>query len=107
MAILPIRKGILMSDYNGWTNRETWLVHLWLGEDDYIGQMQNGNGPAHGDVSAQDIIIYIKSWVAKRVEEPRNSEYGFWADMKAYDSKASDINFDELAESLAHDINCN
>ena len=22
-----------MSDYNGWTNKETWLVNLWLGDD--------------------------------------------------------------------------
>lgn len=22
-----------MADYNGWTNYETWLVNLWLGED--------------------------------------------------------------------------
>ena len=22
-----------MSDYNGWTNRETWLINLWLGDD--------------------------------------------------------------------------
>lgn len=22
-----------MTDYNGWTNYETWLVNLWLGED--------------------------------------------------------------------------
>lgn len=21
-----------MSDYNGWKNKETWLVNLWLGE---------------------------------------------------------------------------
>ena len=21
--------------YNGWTNRETWLVNLWLGDDPY------------------------------------------------------------------------
>lgn len=21
-----------MSDYNGWTNKETWLVNLWLGD---------------------------------------------------------------------------
>lgn len=22
-----------MSDFNGWTNKETWLVNLWLGDD--------------------------------------------------------------------------
>lgn len=22
-----------MSGYNGWTNRETWLVNLWFGDD--------------------------------------------------------------------------
>ena len=22
-----------MSDYNGWTNKETWLVHLWYMDD--------------------------------------------------------------------------
>ena len=25
-----------MADYNGWTNKETWLVNLWLG--DYLQQ---------------------------------------------------------------------
>ena len=25
-------------DYNGWKNKETWLVNLWL--DDYLSEMQ-------------------------------------------------------------------
>jgi hypothetical protein len=30
-----------MSDYNGWKNRETWLVNLWLGDDEYLKEQVN------------------------------------------------------------------
>lgn len=26
------------NDYNGWSNRETWLVNLWLSSDDLINK---------------------------------------------------------------------
>lgn len=25
-------RGYIMADYNGWTNRNTWLINLWFGE---------------------------------------------------------------------------
>ena len=28
-----------MTDYNGWTNRETWVINLWLG--DYLQDVAN------------------------------------------------------------------
>jgi len=26
------KRGYIMADYNGWTNRNTWLINLWFGE---------------------------------------------------------------------------
>jgi hypothetical protein len=34
-----IRKEIHMTDYNGWTNRETWIINLYLG--DYFQDVAN------------------------------------------------------------------
>jgi hypothetical protein len=30
-----------MSDFNGWTNKETWLVNLWFG-DDFLQRSEEG-----------------------------------------------------------------
>ena len=37
--LLP--QGATSSTYNGWTNRETWLVYLWLGECDSADEMRD------------------------------------------------------------------
>ena len=32
MLLNQSKKGNKMTDYNGWTNRNTWLINLWFGE---------------------------------------------------------------------------
>ena len=48
--------------YNGWTNRETWLVNLW-----------------HNPESIED-VDYIKD----TLEEEYNQFEGFWGDMVSF-----------------------
>jgi len=54
-----------MSEYNGWTNKETWLVTLWLMPEllEYITDM-TGDGPPP---SMQNIAKQIEEYVGTRV----------------------------------------
>jgi hypothetical protein len=61
-----------MSDYNGWTNRETWLVNLWLGDDEYLKE-QIKELPLH------DAVEMVKSYVEEIVDQHNLS--GFVGDL--------------------------
>lgn len=90
-----------MTDYNGWTNRPTWLVSLWLGEEDFIGQMQLA---CFSEIEASEVKRYIRDWVnRKKLYADRNAAFGFIQDMAGADYDA--INYDELAELITDDIN--
>jgi len=65
--------------YNGWTNRETWLVNIWFGDDDYLT-----------DMSAAE----IQNVVAEYVEEKIGESGGFIYDMINFEC----IDWDELAD---------
>lgn len=71
-----------MSNYNGWTNRATWLVNLWFGEN--LGMMQEDGEEVSAD--------YIESMITEYVDEivPTSS---FIADL----IDLNEINWDELA----------
>lgn len=72
-----------MSDYNGWTNRETWLVNL------YLSEFFEGN---EHDLTVDDMAEYIESTVWELFEDA-NIPHMF-ADFIDLGS----INYRELAE---------
>lgn len=75
--------------YNGWTNKETWLVNLWLGEvlDMYVQE---------GVEVTQD---NIKELVENSLEQ-FNLE-GFAADMM--NCALGEINYHEIASHYSKD----
>ncbi len=77
-----------MTTYNGWANRETWLVNLWFG--DYFAELADG-----GEVIDAD---YIRDFVDEHVAECMGGgRDGFIADML----DMSGIDWGELAEHYA------
>ena len=86
--------------YNGWTNRATWLVALWMNEEDFIGDMQHSLA---SEIEEREVRNKIIDWVYFQRQFREHAEYGFVKDMKG--EKFTDINYSELVESFTDDIN--
>ena len=86
--------------YNGWTNRATWLVALWMNEEDFIGEMQHNRA---SEISVKDVRAKISDWVYFQREYPGPGPFGFMKDMEGEDFAS--IDYDDIAESFTHDIN--
>ena len=76
-----------MSDYNGWTNKETWLVNLWLG-DDFAALSEEGQ-------------IITEAFIRETVEEiceseTKSVEGRFLLDL--LNCALGEINYHELAQ---------
>lgn len=81
--------------YNGWTNRETWLVNLHFGDDDY--SIRDYVQQANGDIST--VADNLESWVRDYVEEALRETHGFISDML----NLSSVNWYELAEGYVQE----
>ena len=71
--------------YNGWTNKETWLVNLWLGDSLEVD----------ADSSIEITPEYIEEVVESLIDEGV-SEYGFIRDL--LNCALGEINYHEIAE---------
>ena len=69
--------------YNGWTNRETWLVNLWFGDELTVMQ-EDGES-----ITAEFIESMVTDYVDQIV--PTSSFVADMIDLQC-------INWDELAE---------
>ena len=80
-----------MSDYNGWKNKETWLVNLWLGD---VFTMDQEDGI---DVTAE----YIEDQVQMQIENSGGVD-GFIADL--LNCSLGEIDYREIAEHYKKDM---
>lgn len=87
-----------MSDYNGWTNRETWLVNMW-----HMGQAKNHFADAglyHVEPSKLEATI---TFMCQESELLRHTPYGLIADFLS--GCWSRVNWHELADHLNEILN--
>ena len=101
---LPNYENVDLEDdtYNGWTNKETWLVNVWLHNDYdlhkyYLGRLNDTYG---GFIS--DIIHELQEIVYDIVREDRPETNGLAYDL--LQSSLNVINYKELAEHYIDDI---
>jgi hypothetical protein len=82
-----------MTGYNGWKNKETWLVNLWLG--DMFSSMQED-----GDKITADLMREVVDEMASAaLEEGAN---GFITDV--LNCALGEIDYRELAAHYADDM---
>ena len=78
--------------YNGWTNKETWLVNLWIGDSLTMDQ-ESGF-----EVTAD----YIEQLVDDMVSETMSSPNGLIADL--LNCALGEIDYHELAEHYDEEV---
>ena len=85
---------LVAGDYNGWSNRETWLASLWLTNDEssYYNMLR---------VLKQDSDCFTKAEsleaLLRLVLEDKASEASFWSDL--LNSAFSRIDWVEIVEN--------
>lgn len=80
--------------YNGWTNYETWLANLWIGE--ICADLQSDLNLDLDDVESGNAAATIKDWFSE-VYLNDAPETGFLAD--AVNAAVSAVNWQEIART--------
>lgn len=101
--------------YNGWSNYETWVVKLWIDNEqphyetvtDQVQAIWAGAGERDEDSSPTlsreqraryDLADWLKGWVHEAFELPTE---GLAADLVG--ATLSEVNWDEMAQSFLED----
>ena len=89
--------------YNGWTNRATWLVPLWI-DNEYgsYKRKQEFLQRCYGsdlEITAARCKLYCRRYL----DATRHAEYGLWQDLSRNNTsdvghRWCDINWEEIAQ---------
>jgi hypothetical protein len=83
-----------MTGYNGWKNKETWLVNLWLGDE--LAMMQE-DGYSIGPDAIEELVQTAIGDI-----DAKNGEAGFLRDL--LNCALGEIDYRELAANYADDM---
>ena len=81
------------STYNGWTNKETWLVNLWIGDSLTMDQ------EAGCEITAAYIEQVVDEMASALLDGPDAN--GFMTDL--FNCALCEIDYDELASHYEED----
>ena len=84
--------------YNGWKNKETWLVNLWLGEV-FIENQEEGI-----EITADYIEHFVDEMVDQAMNAGKwsNGDSGFVTDL--LNCALCEIDYHEIAEHYAEEL---
>jgi len=88
--------------YNGWTNYETWLANLWLGEANFTGRLESGD---LCDLTCVDVCVIeeiIQVHIDGMTSEAVENAHGLANDL--LQAAISAININELARAYFSDL---
>lgn len=87
--------------YNGWTNYETWVANLWLGEDDYWRERaEEIMREEKNDVLAATAELALEMGDVYEDNMPETT--GLYADLLS--ASMSNIDWDEIARHYIEDV---
>lgn len=89
--------------YNGWANYETWLMALWLGNDQWLDEEINRIVSDSQEEEAYYIGKYINEYVDEMEEVTATNERGgFVADLLG--AAMQEIDWTEIAQARLDDM---
>jgi len=97
-------------EYNGWFNYETWLVKLWIDNEEgscryWDSTAQEVYEEAEADspfTRDEQAVLTLADRLKDEFEEMQPEVTGFWADL--LNAAMSEVNWHEIAEHYIADV---
>jgi hypothetical protein len=92
------------NEYNGWFNYETWLVKLWMDNDEGAYRMWQGIAKEVNDEypKRDNAVGQLSKRLQAEHEEAAPETTGLWADLM--NAALAEVNWFEIAEHLIDEV---